>query len=323
MHSKHNTNMDLDLVALTGLDEQTPAQVAKMYEEYNADPEALKADAATLREWVAMQPHLPKLTEKEDQWLCRYILACKNSLERAKKRIDYFFTVQSRWPEYFRAPSIEEGVAFAEYCHGGPLPVLMPDGTRLTFYRFTPALAAEPSNMNWMMFYMLSLGYVQLQLTTDKQPLRIEVVFDVKNYVMGLNTSFVAHFNEFRRFIKCLQVALPLHVRRVHLINAPSLAVTALDKMVRPFLQEKLNKRIVTHDSMEALAKAIPHYCLPKELGGSMDKTLKEITLTWAGVAEECEKWYDSRKWMRADLELKPDKDFNELDGTFRKLLVD
>ncbi|KAJ1522545.1 hypothetical protein ONE63_001731 [Megalurothrips usitatus] len=312
----------MDLVA-AGLDELTAAQEAKMYEEYGADPEALRADAETLREWAEKQPHLPSLTDKEDPWLARYILACKNSLERAKRRLDYFFCVQSRWPEYFRAPTVEEGVAFAEYCWGGPTPVLMPDGTRLTFYKFTPALAAAPANMNWMMFYMLSLGYVQLQLTTPGQPLRIEVVFDVENYVLGINTSFVAHLAEFRRFVKCLQVALPLHVRRIHVVNAPSLAVTALDKLVRPFLQDKLNKRIITHDSLETLAKTIPHFCLPKDLGGSMDMTMKEITLKWANIAEDCEKWYDTRKWMRANLDLKPEKDFNDLDGTFRKLTVD
>lgn len=36
--------------------------------------------------------------------------------------------------------------------------------------------------------------------------------------------------------------------------------------------------QVVTHDSLESLAKNIPHYCLPKELGGSMDQTLKDIT---------------------------------------------
>lgn len=40
------------------------------------------------------------------------------------------------------------------------------------------------------------------------------------------------------------QVALPLHVRRIHVLNAPSLAVTALNKLVRPFLQDKINKRV-------------------------------------------------------------------------------
>lgn len=154
--------------------------------------------------------------------------------------------MQSQWPEYFRPPTVAEGVAFAEFLWGGPLPKLMPDGTRVCFYKFTPALHADPAKMDWMMFYMLSLGYVQLQLTMPNQPLRIEVILDVDNYCMGLNTSFVAHLSEFRKFIKCLQVALPLHVRRIHVVNAPSLAVTALDKLIRPFLQEKLNKRVRT-----------------------------------------------------------------------------
>lgn len=58
---------------------------------------------------------LPSLAEDEDEWLSRYLLACKNSLEGCKKRIEYFFTVQSMWPEYFSPPSADVGIAFAEY----------------------------------------------------------------------------------------------------------------------------------------------------------------------------------------------------------------
>lgn len=40
------------------------------------------------------------------------------------------------------------------------------------------------------------------------------------------------------------QVALPLHIRRIHVMNAPPLAIGALNKLVRPFLQDKINKRV-------------------------------------------------------------------------------
>ncbi|KAE8741773.1 hypothetical protein FOCC_FOCC012721 [Frankliniella occidentalis] len=203
--TRHN-NYNMRLLA--ELDQLSEEQELQLYKKWETTPEATRRDAVTLREWLQKQPHLPKLTEEEDDWLCRYLLACKNSLERAKRRIEYFFTVQAMWPDYFNAPSVEVGMAFADYMWGGPLPKMLEDGTRVTFYKFSPELAKDPSNMNWMMFYMLSLGYIELQLSTPGQPLHIEVIFDVEHYTMGVNTSFVAHLGEFRRFVQCLQVRI-------------------------------------------------------------------------------------------------------------------
>lgn len=91
---------------------------------------------------------------------------------------------------------------------GGPLPKMLPDGTRLTFYKFAPKVAKQADQMNWMMFYMLSLGYIELQLSQPGQPLHIECIFDVEHYTMGVNNSFIAHLGEFRRFVQCIQVSV-------------------------------------------------------------------------------------------------------------------
>ncbi|KAJ1522546.1 hypothetical protein ONE63_001732 [Megalurothrips usitatus] len=311
---------------LADLDQLSEEQELQLYKKWETTPEATRRDAVALREWLQKQPHLPKLTEDEDEWLCRYLLACKNSLERAKRRIEYFFTVQAMWPEYFTPPTVAEGLAFGEYMWGAPLPKMLPDGTRLCFYKFAPKVGKDASGMNWMMFYMLSLGYIELQLSQPGQPLHIEAVFDVEHYTLSLNNSFIAHLAEFRRFVQCIQVALPLHVRRIHVMNAPPLAVTALNKLVRPFLQDKINQRIVTHDGLDSLAKAVPVECLPKDLGGLLPLTMQEYTLRWADMAQAATKWFMDRRWMKADLTNKPDCKFNSefgLDGSFRKLAVD
>ncbi|XP_034256909.1 uncharacterized protein LOC117654403 [Thrips palmi] len=311
---------------LADLDQLSEEQALLLYKKWGTSPEAVRRDVVALREWLQKQPHLPKLTEDEDEWLCRYLLACKNSLEGCKKRIEYFFTVQSMWPEYFSPPSADVGIAFSEYMWGGPLPKMLPDGTRLTFYKFTSKVAKHADQMNWMMFYMLSLGYIELQLSQPGQPLHIELIFDVEHYTMGVNNSFIAHLGEFRRFVQCIQVALPLHIRCIHVMNAPPLAIGALNKLVRPFLQDKINKRIVTHDSLESLAKVVPVECLPKDLGGELPGTMHDYTLKWGDMAVAATNWFMDRRWMKADLSSKPDCKFNSefgLDGSFRKLAVD
>lgn len=96
---------------------------------------------------------------------------------------------------------------------------MLPDGTRLTFYKFSPKVGQDASQMNWMMFYMISLGYIELQLSQPGQPLHIETIFDVENFSLGLNNSFIAHLAEFRRFVQCIQVRARLLVYRCILIK--------------------------------------------------------------------------------------------------------
>ena len=51
----------------------------------------------TLRDWIEKSPHLRARTE--DQFLVTFLRATKYSLEKAKKKIDMFYTLRTHIPE--------------------------------------------------------------------------------------------------------------------------------------------------------------------------------------------------------------------------------
>lgn len=69
-------------------------------------PSRLEADLAALKEWIRQQPHLNACTD--DQFLVAFLRGCKYSLERAKGKIDKFFTLRSKFPDIFAPTDIDD-----------------------------------------------------------------------------------------------------------------------------------------------------------------------------------------------------------------------
>lgn len=67
--------------------------------ELNEVPQRVSEDIAALREWIEKQPHLRARTD--DQFLVSFLRGCKYSLEKAKSKIDYFYTIRTMLPDIF------------------------------------------------------------------------------------------------------------------------------------------------------------------------------------------------------------------------------
>lgn len=61
--------------------------------------EAIDKDVALIREWLEMQPHLPK--DMDDARLRTFLRGCKFSLEKVKKKLDMYYTMRNAVPEFF------------------------------------------------------------------------------------------------------------------------------------------------------------------------------------------------------------------------------
>lgn len=74
------------------------AKIAK--EELNEDENRLQDDIEALRSWMIKQPHLRGRTESS--FLVAFLRGSKFSLEKAKKKIDFYYTMRDLVPEIFR-----------------------------------------------------------------------------------------------------------------------------------------------------------------------------------------------------------------------------
>lgn len=68
-------------------------------------------DLETLKSWIEQQPHLKSRTD--DQFLIQFLRGSKYSLEKAKERIDMFYTMKTKYPELFSLTD-DENLRFRE-----------------------------------------------------------------------------------------------------------------------------------------------------------------------------------------------------------------
>jgi hypothetical protein len=69
-------------------------------DELNEVPERINSDIEGLRKWINQSPHLKSRTD--DQFLVAFLRGCKYSLEKAKQKLDLFYTVRTHAPELIR-----------------------------------------------------------------------------------------------------------------------------------------------------------------------------------------------------------------------------
>ncbi|KAJ8867346.1 hypothetical protein PR048_031147 [Dryococelus australis] len=94
--------------------------------------------------------------------------------------------------------------------------------------------------------------------------------------------------------VDVLQKAMPLRLKQIHIVNEPPI-FSAVLRVLRPFMQEKLKSRFFCHGKdMSSLHRHIDPSCLPEDFGGSrprMDYTsrnwylqIKRLDAAVAGV---------------------------------------
>lgn len=69
-------------------------------EEVNEAPDRTQADIDALRSWIEKSPHLK--SRSDDQFLIAFLRGCKFSLEKAKQKLDLFYTVRTHAPELIK-----------------------------------------------------------------------------------------------------------------------------------------------------------------------------------------------------------------------------
>lgn len=75
-------------------------------EQLNEVESRIAEDLQALRTWLEKQPHIKARTD--DQFLVSFLRGCKYSLEKAKSKIDYFYTIKTMMPELFANKCMNE-----------------------------------------------------------------------------------------------------------------------------------------------------------------------------------------------------------------------
>lgn len=74
-------------------------------EELGEVPERILEDLDILKKWLATQPHLKANTD--NQFLLAFLRGCKFSVEKAKSKIDKYYTIRSKFPSTFQIIDVD------------------------------------------------------------------------------------------------------------------------------------------------------------------------------------------------------------------------
>ncbi|XP_050674632.1 retinaldehyde-binding protein 1-like [Leptidea sinapis] len=154
----------------------------------------------------------------------------------------------------------------------------------------------------------------------------LELVLNFANYTFGHITKIDLRNIQLMTFY--LQEAIPLKLKRIHILNASS-TIDRLVSLTKPFLKSELLKCLhIYSDGIAALHNHIPAQHFPKDVGGEY-KTLNECKDVILKKLRENAAFFAAESKKRVSEELRQneqrwDRAYEHLVyGSFKKLDID
>ncbi|SPP84770.1 alpha-tocopherol transfer protein [Drosophila guanche] len=294
-------------------------------EKLNEIPEKIEDDIAALREWIRQQPHLKARTD--DQTLVNFLRGCKYSLERTKSKIDRFYTLRTKYPDFYAAHKVDVDKLLEIFRLGAIILLPRPlndNGPRIALLR---QAMYDPSVYTFQEVNHAAGLMQQIMLNEDDVAIvnGMISILDLANVTTGhflhMTPSFAKKMTVFQ------EEALPLRPQGVHFINTPA-GFETIFNMFKPMLSKKQQGRLYVHgNKWDALYDQVPQKYLPIEYGGE-NGSIPEIIAEWEQRILAYRSYWDEENNYGTDESLRLGKavDFESLfglQGSFRQLNVD
>ncbi|KAJ4426593.1 hypothetical protein ANN_26391 [Periplaneta americana] len=158
--------------------------VQKIWQEFGLNEQRVKESVEALKNWLAKEPHLPEESGSlHEARLERWLIRCKNSMERTKKSIDLYYTLKSLCPELMcdwnpRSKWYQNAVKTMCFF---PMPELTPEGDRIILVKY---LTKDAINYVPEDNYKMGLMTLEVRMC-EEYCFRDIVIFDMDNYTLG------------------------------------------------------------------------------------------------------------------------------------------
>ncbi|KAJ8965185.1 hypothetical protein NQ314_004328 [Rhamnusium bicolor] len=235
-------------------------------EELNETPEIYKRELEALRLMVKNDPNLS--VPDNDQFLLRFLRARKFDSKKAFHMLQRYFLMRLKCPELFGCslPS-ESGVMF-ELQAQNMLQQRDQLGRRVYIIRVDNFDSSKVTIDDVFRANVLALE--QIVREAETQIAGIVVILDMA----GLSLQHAKFFTPYyaKRMVELVQETFPLRFKGFHIVNEP-FYFDAVVAVLKPFLKEKIRKRIVLHGSdLTSLQAFVSSNILPHEYGGTAGK---------------------------------------------------
>ncbi|KAK9510184.1 hypothetical protein O3M35_005024 [Rhynocoris fuscipes] len=302
----------------------------KVLKELNYSKKQLESDLVHLKEWLKDQHHLPACRLKEcDNFLCHYLTGCKGSIEKAKRKLDAYYSLRGKSEVYSnRDPMDEEYKKIWDTSVSITVPKYDENTTECVFIN---KLLTSEIHPNFL------LNTLKIAINMQEAAIRLEAIirpciaiFDYSNYTPAHAALFSPAVT--KDYIYIAQNLFPSRMRKVLFINVPSYLEIIVNTVFKPFITKKLRERfIVTTEGWEIVPQHVNKSILPKDCGGDLRYTLKEINDAYNEYEITNRDWWinelseqtDESKRNNTDDNYKGGDTYFGVQGTLKKLVID
>ncbi|KAB0797738.1 hypothetical protein PPYR_08731 [Photinus pyralis] len=294
-------------------------------DELNEVDDRVDDDVKYIQEWMKKQAHMDFTIE--DQQVLSFLRCAKFSLERAKEKIDRYFTMKGFLPDMYcnRDPFLPEMQRLLDAGIMIPLPKVDERGSRIVVSTYGKNL--NPDTMSAQDIAKISYMIGDILLKEDDHAIigGLNIVMICKDaqlqYLPELTPSFLKQQAE-------VVLNAPFRVAGLYFIDCHQIFAFAFE-MTSFLLSKKIKDRaaIFSEANSHEIHRIIPKDLFPEELGGS-NGSLKELTVEWKKKVESYREWFLEGEKLRTNEKLRPGKpktssDILGTEGSFRQLNID
>ncbi|KAF5287382.1 hypothetical protein FQA39_LY15920 [Lamprigera yunnana] len=302
----------------------SPDLQARAIEELCEVPRRIKEDVEKIRQWLTKQPHL-KVRFDDDQ-IVAFLRGCKYSLQKTKRKIDFYFTIRTLVPEIFcdRDPFEE---AIQKIINAGCiLPLPKPEnkyGARIIMWYMRNA---NPESMPYVNLCLVFFMILDILLKEDDAAIISGIVLWTE----------AAHYSEkyipqttptaIKKYATCMEKAYPLRVKAFYVTNLP-VYFEIIFNVVKSFSKSKIAQRMFVFSDIKSFYQGLPQNLLPKEFGGE-NGSIETITKEWKKKLESYRNWFLENRDYKSNESLRwgesrTTENVFGIEGSFRRMEFD
>lgn len=218
-----------------------PQLQAVARDQLNEVPEKIQESLEIFREWIKKSPHLKARTD--DQFLVTFLRGCKYSLERAKQKLDMYYTLRTHIPEIIQGRDPLDEKLHAIIKLGGSLPLPQtetPGSPRLVLMR---GAGLDPDKFTIEDSTKVSMMVNEIMMLEDDNMAvsGIVGVMDMQGFSMSHFAKMQMSF--MKKMTMMMEQGTPIRQKGFHYINVPQSFETIFN-IFKGFLNEKMKSRV-------------------------------------------------------------------------------
>ncbi|XP_035788634.1 retinaldehyde-binding protein 1-like [Anopheles albimanus] len=219
-----------------------------------------------MRQWIATHPHIRKC-RTDARFLLRFLRARAYDLDAARLTLERYLTMRQTFRLWYENldPTDRYMRELVEEVQGC-LPLGVDRAGRMVALVRVRSFDVTRYNC----YHLGRFQHMLFEAFFDDVTVQIGggvAIVDCEAATMGHMMCF--KLTDVRNFIECIQHALPVRVREVHIVRLPMIG-QALGNLVLSFAGDELRRRIFFHSSMDEVVKFVDRDLLPVEYGGKV-----------------------------------------------------